>query len=238
VSRALRHRFGLCDRCGGDASDAEGAIDVRKPYAILFVSLLSVCAVACDLPPPGGGGGGGDAPEPVANAAAAPPEEAASAGFQLPFPCGQQWRLDTWGHAPALDMVREPDQTGTEGAQLVAPANGVVNRSFTHDNAGNVIQIDHGDGQFTTYLHLESRSVDVGDQVAQGQEIGRVGRTGPTSNNHPHLHYEFAIDADGDGSASWGTATSERVRPTFDGVEFGQSNSQTWRNVTSNNSCA
>jgi hypothetical protein len=218
---------------------------VRKSYAILFISLLSVFAVACDTAPLGGGGGG--APEPVANEDPAPsetaappetpPDEAELAGFQLPFPCGQQWRLDTWGHAPALDMVREPDQTGTEGALLVAPADGVVNESFTHDNAGNVIQIDHGEGQFTTYLHLESRAVEVGDQVAQGQEIGRVGRTGPTANDHPHLHYEFAIDADGDGRASWGSADSERVRPTFDGVEYGQSNSQTWRNVTSNNSC-
>jgi hypothetical protein len=227
-------------RCSGHAIDAEGAIDVRTSCTILLVSLLSVFAVACDVPGPGGGG---DAPEPAANEDPAPsetetpPDDTSSAQFQLPFPCGEEWRLDTWAHAPALDMVREPDQTGTEGALLVAPADGVVNESFTHDNAGNVIQIDHGDGQFTTYLHLEARSVAVGDEVAQGQEIGRVGRTGPTANNHPHLHFEFATDADGDGSASWGTAESERVRPAFDGVEFGQSNGQTWRNVTSNNSC-
>jgi LPXTG-motif cell wall-anchored protein len=155
--------------------------------------------------------------------------------FQLPFECGQEWRLDSWGHAPALDMVREPDQHGTEGALLVAPADGVVNRSFRHDNAGEVIQIDHGDGWFTTYLHLQSRSVGEGDEVSRGDEIGRVGRTGPTSNNHPHLHFELAIDEDGDGSATWGFAGAERVRPWFDGVEYGQSNNDTWRNVASNN---
>jgi LPXTG-motif cell wall-anchored protein len=155
--------------------------------------------------------------------------------FQLPFPCGQTWRLDTWAHAPALDMVREPDQEGTEGNPLLAPADGEVVESFRHDNAGNVIQIDHGGGWFTTYLHLESRSVDTGDQVGQGDEIGRVGRTGPTANNHPHLHFELAVDEDGDGSATWGFAGSERVRPWFDGVEYGQSNSDTWRDVESNN---
>jgi LPXTG-motif cell wall-anchored protein len=165
----------------------------------------------------------------VAAAQEGPPD------LQLPFECGQPWRLDTWGHAPALDMVREPDQEGTEGALLIAPADGVVNQSFRHDNAGEVIQIDHGGGWFTTYLHLQSRSVEAGDQVAQGDEIGHVGRTGPTSNDHPHLHFELAFDEGGDGSATWGFEGSERVRPSFGGVEYGQGNSQTWRSVASGN---
>ena len=155
--------------------------------------------------------------------------------FQLPFPCGQAWRLDTWGHAPALDMVREPDQEGTEGALLIAPAAGEVVESERHDNAGNMIQIDHGGGWFTTYLHLESRAVDVGDEVEQGDELGAVGRDGPTANDHPHLHFELAVDEDGDGSATWGFADSERVRPWFDGVEYGQADSRTWRDVESAN---
>lgn len=165
-----------------------------------------------------------------------PPQEVPlPEGFQLPFLCGQLWRLDSWGHAPALDMVREPDQHGTEGATLIAPAAGVVNMSFYHDNAGNVVQIDHGEGYFTTYLHMQSRAVEVGDVLVRGDEIGAVGRTGPTANNHPHLHFELGIDADGDGQASWGFAGAERVNPWFGGVEYGQSNSQTWRDVESLN---
>jgi len=156
-------------------------------------------------------------------------------GFQLPFVCGDKWRLDSWGHAPALDMVREPDQHGTEGAPLLAPAAGVVNMSFYHDNAGNVVQIDHGEGWFTTYLHMESRSVEVGAVLVRGDMIGAVGRTGPTSNDHPHLHFELGIDGDGDGEASWGFAGAERVNPWFGGVEYGQSNGLTWRDVESLN---
>jgi hypothetical protein len=156
-------------------------------------------------------------------------------GMQLPFVCGDLWRLDSWGHAPALDMVREPDQVGTEGAPLFAPAAGVVNMSFFHDNAGNVVQIDHGEGYFTTYLHMESRSVEVGDAVAFGDGIGAVGRTGPTSNDHPHLHFELGFDADGDGEASWGFEGAERVMPWFGGLEYGQANAMTWRDVQSLN---
>jgi LPXTG-motif cell wall-anchored protein len=156
-------------------------------------------------------------------------------GFQLPFPCGETWRLDSWGHAPALDMVREPDQEGTEGSLLIAPAAGTVVESFRHDNAGEVVQIDHGGGWFTTYLHLDSRAVGVGDEVQLGDDIGRVGRTGPTANDHPHLHFELAVDENGDGSASWGFSGSERVRPWFDGVEYGQDDGRTWRDVESGN---
>ncbi|TGB09558.1 M23 family metallopeptidase [Streptomyces sp. MZ04] len=156
--------------------------------------------------------------------------------FQLPFTCGQEWQINSYGddHAPALDMVREPDQVGTEGALLTAPADGVVNESKWHDNAGNIIQIDHGGGYFTTSIHLQSRSVEVGATVKQGQEIGRVGKTGPTSNGHPHLHFEMAIDADGDGRATWGGVGTERVNSWFDGVEYGGVG-ETWRNVASKN---
>ncbi|MDH2430910.1 M23 family metallopeptidase [Sphaerisporangium sp. TRM90804] len=159
----------------------------------------------------------------------------AAPDLQLPFPCGQQWRLDTWAHAPALDMVKEPDQHGTDGATLVAPAAGTVNQSFYHSNAGNVIQINHGGRYYTTYLHLESRSLAVGAKVQMGTTIGRVGKTGPTSNGHPHLHFELGYDADNSGSATWGFAGSERVRPTFNGVTYGGGNNQTSRNVTSRN---
>jgi hypothetical protein len=162
------------------------------------------------------------------------PSAQAAPSFQLPFECGQQWRLDTWGHNPALDMVREPNQVGTEGAALLAPAAGTVNQSFYHDNAGNVIQINHGSGHFTTYLHLQSRAVGVGAQVRQGQLIGRVGKTGPTSNGHPHLHYEQGFDRDGSGSVTWGFAGAERVPAMFNGVTYTGSSS-TWRNVTSRN---
>jgi murein DD-endopeptidase MepM/ murein hydrolase activator NlpD len=213
-----------------------------RKLTVLFVVALSVLAAACDLAsagaaarPPATGPTGDPASEPDASEPV--PEEAAADPFQLPFGCGQQWRLDTWGHAPALDMVREPDQTGTEGAEVVAPAAGVVNQSFVHDNAGNVIQIDHGDGMFTTYLHLGSRAVEAGDDVVQRQRVGTVGRTGPSSNNHPHLHFELAVDANGDGRATWGSDGSERIRPVFDGVEYGQADGQTWRNVASNNGC-
>jgi hypothetical protein len=169
---------------------------------------------------------------------ATPTAASAAPNYQLPFRCGDKWRLNTWdsSHAPALDMVHEP-QSSTEGATLVAPAGGTVVQSRYHDNAGNLIQIDHGGGHFTTYIHLKSRAVAKGDKVTTGRTIGQVGKTGPTSNGVPHLHYEQGFDENGDGTFEWGFQGSERITAKFDGKAYGPSPGGEWRNVASKNSC-
>ena len=114
---------------------------------------------------------------------------AAAPELQLPFPCGQKWRLNTWTpHAPALDMVREP-QIGNRGLAGGRPGVRHGEPAYYHEKAGNMIQINHGGGHFTTYIHLQSRAVSVGDRITQGQTIGRVGHTGPTS-NEPRTDHE------------------------------------------------
>ena len=48
--------------------------------------------------------------------------------------------------------------------------------------------IRHPDDMATLYAHLDSISVNIGDKVKQGQEIGISGNTGKTTG--PHLHFE------------------------------------------------
>jgi hypothetical protein len=161
-------------------------------------------------------------------------EAAARPNFQAPFPCGTAIRAESFGHAPALDIFRNPTSE-TEGAPVVAPAAGVVNQSYSNPSgAGNIIQINHGGGWFTTYIHLQSRAVGVGHKVVRGTTIGRVGHTGETSNGVSHLHFEMAVDRNGDGQAEWGYVNDERTPPVFNGVTYGQANSQTHQ-ITSRN---
>ena len=56
---------------------------------------------------------------------------------------------------------------------------------------GNYVIIDHGNGEFSWFGHLQQGSVRVkpGQRVAQGEVIANVGASG--SSLFPHLHYEL-----------------------------------------------
>jgi len=57
--------------------------------------------------------------------------------------------------------------------------------------AGNLVVIDHGNGEFSVFCHMRHGSVAVrrGDRIEQGQTIGYLGAAG--SPGLPHLHYQL-----------------------------------------------
>lgn len=59
----------------------------------------------------------------------------------------------------------------------------------------NLVVVDHGDGTFGEYMHLqfEGALVDVGDVVEQGDAIGLSGATGLAG--YPHLHFIVVRDS-------------------------------------------
>ncbi|MEZ6000747.1 M23 family metallopeptidase [Hyphomonas sp.] len=70
-----------------------------------------------------------------------------------------------------------------------AAAGRVRTRSYRNDY-GNMLVIDHGDGVYTRYAHLESfAGVDVGDLVGPGDLLGIMGNTAGYKIPR-HLHYE------------------------------------------------
>jgi len=108
--------------------------------------------------------------------------------FRVPFECGESWTGSAWsGHNPyyAVDFNHYPDDYGWK---VTASAAGTVS-SVRHLNYsyGIHVIINHGNGYSTLYAHLSSERVSVGQRVAAGQWIGRVGHSGTQA---AHMHYE------------------------------------------------
>lgn len=74
------------------------------------------------------------------------------------------------------------------GAPVLAASRGIVTFAGEMRDYGYLIEVDHGYGYMTRYGHLSSMTVRLGDEVSDGQIVGRVGSSGRSTG--PHLHYE------------------------------------------------
>lgn len=89
-----------------------------------------------------------------------------------------------------------------EGTAVAAAAAGRVSWSGSISGYGETIVLDHPGGVRTLYAHLSRRDVGVGTEVAQGDLVGRVGRTADDPSgcgryfckDGPHLHFEVITD--------------------------------------------
>ncbi|BBU60385.1 membrane protein [Methylosinus sp. C49] len=80
------------------------------------------------------------------------------------------------------------------GSPVRATAGGVVVNAGPSGGYGQMVEIDHGSGLATRYAHLSAISVSVGQEVAPGETVGRLGSTGRSTG--PHLHYEVRVDGE------------------------------------------
>lgn len=83
------------------------------------------------------------------------------------------------------------DLAGNVGTPIYASADGVVSNAGPASGFGQWVVLDHVQGGqlvSTVYGHIESYSVEVGQQVRAGQQIATVGNRGVSTG--PHLHWE------------------------------------------------
>lgn len=89
----------------------------------------------------------------------------------------------------AWQMHTGIDLANVIGTPVLAAADGrVVHVESQLGNYGRFVLIDHGNGYTTLYGHLDSYSVQRGEWVRRGQQIGELGNTGRSTG--PHLHFE------------------------------------------------
>jgi hypothetical protein len=160
--------------------------------------------------------------------------------FQLPVACGETWRLGTYPGHGEYDVDLFPAQGDAWGRPVLASYAGTVTEAGVNGSVGGRtpddpngprgrgggywVKIDHGGRWETQYLHLlEPPPVRVGQRVAQGGRIGRVGSTG--NSGAPHLHYEQR--------RRW-----QKVETHFDGAPSGITHDDTEYTVTrTSNNC-
>jgi len=84
------------------------------------------------------------------------------------------------------------DFRGSRGTPIMAAAPGRVSFVGRKSGYGNVVEIDHGQGIVTRYAHLSGFAVRLGQRVAGGTSIARMGSTGRSTG--PHLHFEVRLN--------------------------------------------
>jgi len=92
-------------------------------------------------------------------------------------------RLNASGNGEVIEMENNIDDNTNIGS-----INSNIDKNTT---AGNYIIIDHLNGEFSFMAHFKKGTilVAVGDTVFKGQEVGKAGNSG--NSTEPHLHYHL-----------------------------------------------
>lgn len=148
------------------------------------------------------------------------------------FPVNQRYAYDFVvtdddGHSATVEGPTAVENYYCYDEPVLAPADGTVvdasesdpeanhggglSHLLKRDIRGNYVVIQHAPDEYSSLVHLVPGSVAVepGDHVERGQQIGRCGHSGNSS--EPHLHFQVQDHPN--------FATAASLPITFDGVE-------------------
>jgi murein DD-endopeptidase MepM/ murein hydrolase activator NlpD len=98
----------------------------------------------------------------------------------------------SYNGGPTVGNHAGTDIAAPQGRPVLAPARGKVVIIDKVQLRGNIVTLDHGLGVYTTYAHLSSVDVQLGQTVERGQPFAKVGSTGLSTG--PHLHWELWVN--------------------------------------------
>jgi murein DD-endopeptidase MepM/ murein hydrolase activator NlpD len=124
--------------------------------------------------------------------------------YNIPIPKDSLQKIDrTSSPAHVFSLRNSIDFIAPQNTPVLAAADGIVTFVQDDSNIGgpylsywdytNFITIEHSNGEYSRYDHLEYQStkVRVGQKVKSGQEIAKIGMTGYTY--IPHLHFQVFV---------------------------------------------
>jgi hypothetical protein len=87
----------------------------------------------------------------------------------------------------ALDVINKPKSV------VWSTQDGVVALKDRFDFSGNTVVVDHGQGVFSLFYHLDDfANIEVGQKIAKGNPVGTLGKTGYATGYH--LHWEMRVN--------------------------------------------
>lgn len=111
-------------------------------------------------------------------------------GFFISYPFERNanpYSISEYSHK-GIDIIAE------KGTEVLAVADGIVEKAEFSAEYGNHITIKHEEGYETIYAHLQEMNVTEEQKVSVGDVIGTVGATGMATG--PHLHFELRYNGE------------------------------------------
>jgi Peptidase family M23 len=102
-------------------------------------------------------------------------------------------------HPYAGGQHRGIDVAGSSGADVLAPAGGLVSFAGSVPSSGKIVTIQTPDGYSVTLVHLGSIAVSHGASVAEGSAVGTIGSSGDAEWPEPYVHLGIRVTADPQG---------------------------------------
>jgi murein DD-endopeptidase MepM/ murein hydrolase activator NlpD len=103
---------------------------------------------------------------------------------------GFGWRRDPFVHTARFHAG--VDLRAAYGENVPTAGDGQVVFAGEQGAYGLTVVVEHAGGLRTRYAHLSAISVQVGDNLEEGEAIGRAGQTGRAT--APHVHFELMRD--------------------------------------------
>lgn len=159
-------------------------------------------------------------------------QPAGTPSFKLPLIGAAQWLLtneaggfDSQGESPNPDSAHQgadyftldfsssniKDSGGSYAGNIpiLAPASGTVYGTGYNSSTGYYIILDHGSGYLTRCIHFDvpaarasGVTLNVGDHVNQGDQIGLMGNSGLSTGKHVHINFWYGNTFNGYSSIS------------------------------------